>query len=91
MEGVTPILFWCVLVCCFRARSVWRHVALARVHWSIVVPAGAGGWGVGAGPAPASLPGAAILPGGGGITASASEGMAAGVPVACESFGGVGE
>ena len=48
MEGVTPILRF-VLACCLRARSVWRPCALARVRLSIVVPAGAGGWGRGGG------------------------------------------
>ena len=74
MESVAPILFRFVLACCLRARSVWRPGVLGRVGWFIVVPAGAGGWGVGAGPPPASLPGAAVLPGGGGITSSASGG-----------------
>ena len=88
MEGVAPIPFRCVLACCLWARSVWRPGVLAWVRWPIVVPPGAGGRGVGAGPAPASLPGAAVLPGGGGITASASGGLGAGVPVACGSVGG---
>ena len=70
MEGVAAIPFRFVLACCLRARSVWRP----WVRLSIAVPAGEGGWGVEAGPAPASLPGAAVLPGGGGITATASGG-----------------
>ena len=53
MEGVAPIPLWFVLACCHRARSVWRPGVLARVCLSIVVLAGAGGWGVVAGPAPA--------------------------------------
>ena len=83
MEGVAPIPFRFVLACRLRARSVWRPCAQARVRLSIAVPAGAGGWGAEVGPAPASLPGAAVLPGGGGITATASGGVGAGVPVAC--------
>ena len=75
MEGVAPIPLRFVLACCLRARSVWRPCVLARVCLSIAVPAGAGGWGVEAGPAPASLPGAAVLPGGVGIIPSASGGV----------------
>ena len=90
MEGLAPIPLRFVLACCPRARSVWRRGVLARVRLSIVVPAGAGGWGVGAGLAPASLPGAAFLPGGGGIIPSASGGLGAGAPVACGPGGGVG-
>ena len=74
MEGVAPVPFRFVLACCLRARSVRRSGVLARVRLPVVVPAGVGGWGVGAGPAPASLPGAAVLPGEGGITATASGG-----------------
>ena len=81
MESVVPIPFR--FACCLRARSVWRPCAQARVRLSIAVPAGAGGRGVEAGPAPASLPGAAVLTGGGGITATALGRMGAGVPVAC--------
>ena len=89
MEGVAPIPLWFVLACCPRASSVWRPGVVAWVRLSIVVPAGAGGWGVGAGPAPASLPGATVLPGGGGIIPSVSGGVGAGAPVACGPMGGV--
>ena len=88
MEGVAPIPFR--FACCLLARSLWRPCAQARVRLSIAVPAGAGGWGLEAGPAPASLPGAAVLPGGGGITATASGGLGAGIAVACGSVGRVG-
>ena len=90
MEGVAPIPFRFVLACCLRARSLRRPGVLARVCLPVMVPAGVGGWGVGAGPAPASLPGAAVPPRGGEITATASGGVGAGVPVACGSPGGVG-
>ena len=90
MEGVAPIPLRFVLACCLRARSVWRPRVLARVRLSIVVPAGASAWGMGAGPAPASLPGAAVLPGGGGIIPSAWGGVGAGAPVACGPVGGLG-
>ena len=73
MEGVAPILLRFVLACCPRARSVWRPCVLARVRLSIAVPAGAGSLGVEAGPVAASLPGAAVLLGGGRIIPSASE------------------
>ena len=66
MEGVARILLQFMLACCLRARSVWRRCVLARVRLSILFLAGASGWGVEAGPAPASLPGAAFLPGEGG-------------------------
>ena len=89
MEGVAPILLRFVLACCPRARSVWRPGVLARVCLFFVVPAGAGGWGVGAGGAPASLSGAAVLPGGGRIIPSASGGVGAGAPVACGPVRGV--
>ena len=56
-----------VLACCLWPRSVWRPCALARVPLPIAAPARAGGWGVEAGPAPASLPGVAAQLGGGGI------------------------
>ena len=72
--GRGPIPFWFVLACCLQARSARRPGVLARVRLPVLVPAGVGGWGVGAGPAPASLPGTAVLPGGGGITATASGG-----------------
>ena len=75
MERVAPIPLRFVLACCSQARSVWRLCALSRVRLSIAVPAGAGGWGVEAGPAPASHPGAAVLPGGGGIIPFASGGV----------------
>ena len=88
IEGVAPIPF--LFACCLRARPVWRPCAQARIRLSIAVPASAGGWGVEAGPAPASLPGAAVLPGGGEITGTASGGVGAGVPVACGLIGGVG-
>ena len=74
IEGVAPIRLRLVLTCRLQARSVWRPGALARVCLFFVIPAGAAGWGVGAGPAPASLSGAAVLPGGGGIIPSASGG-----------------
>ena len=74
-SGAVRVAPWCV----------------GSVPWSIVVPAGAGGWGVGAGPAPTFLPGAAVLPGGGSIPASASGGVAAGVLVACRSVGRWGD
>ena len=90
MEGAAPIPLQFVLACCLRARSVWRPGVLARVRLPVVVPAGVGGWGVGAGPAPASLPGSAVPLGGGGITASASGGVGPGIPVACGSVGGSG-
>ena len=50
MGGVAPIPLRFVLACCPRARSVLRPCALARVCWSIAVPAGAGGRGPGGGP-----------------------------------------
>ena len=74
MEGVAPTPLRFMLACCSRARSVWRPCVLARVRLSIAVPAGAGGWGVEAGPAPASLLGAAVLLGAGGTVPSASGG-----------------
>ena len=86
MEGVAPIPFPFVLACCLRARSVWLLGVLARVRLPVVVPAGVGGWGVGAGPGPASLPGAAE----GGSLPLPRGGMGAGVPVACGSVGGAG-
>ena len=73
-EGVAPIPLRFVLACCPRARSVWRPCVLARVRLSIAVPAGAGGWGLEAGPAPVSLPGAVVLFRGGGTVPSASGG-----------------
>ena len=91
MEGVGPIPFRFVLACCLRARSVLRPCAQARVRLSIEVPAGAGGWGVEAGPAPASLPGAAVLPGGGQITATASGGRGAAFPWLAGRLGGCGD
>ena len=91
MGGLAPIQLGFVLACCPRPRSVWRPGVVAWVHLSIVVPAGAGGWGTGAGPAPASLLGAAVLPGGGGIIPSASGGVGAGAPVACERWVGWGD
>ena len=90
MEGVAPIPLRFVLACCPRTRSVWRPGVLARVRLAFVVPAGARGWGVGAGPAPASLSGAAVLLGGGGIIPCASGGVGAGAPVACGPLGGGG-
>ena len=66
MEGVASIPLRFVPACCLRARSVWRPCVLARVRLSIAAPQGASSWGVEAGPAPASLPGAAVLPGGRG-------------------------
>ena len=60
MEGVAPIPLQFVFACCPRARFVWCPVSLL-----FVVPAAAGIQGVEAGPAPASLRGAAFLPGGG--------------------------
>ena len=74
MEGVAPIPFRLVLACCLGARSARRPGVLAPVCLPVVVPAGVGSWGVGAGPAPASLPRTAVLPGGGGITGTASGG-----------------
>ena len=88
LEGVAPIPLCFMLACCLLARSVWRPCALARVPLSIAVPAGAGDWGVEAGPAPASLPGTAVLLGGGAIIPSASGGRGAGATVACGSAGG---
>ena len=90
MEGVAPIPFRFLLACCFWARSVCRPCAQARVYLSLGVPAGAGCRGVEASPASASFPGAVLLAGGGGITATTSGGVGAGVSVACGSVGGVG-
>ena len=89
MEGVAPIPFRLVLACCLGARSARRPGVLAPICLPVVVPAGVGSWGLGAGPAPASLPRTAVLPGGGGITATASGGVRAGVAAACGSVGGV--
>ena len=72
------------------ARSVWRPGVLAWVCLFFVVPAGAGGWGVGAGPAPAYLSGAAVLAGGGGIIPSASGGWGPAPPWLAGRWGGVG-
>ena len=69
MEGVAPIPLWFVLACRLWARPVWRPGALVRVRLFPAVPVGAGGWGGGAGLAPAPLPGAAVLPGGWGPAA----------------------
>ena len=91
MEGVAPIPLRFVFACCLGARSVWRPGVLARVRWSIVVPARAGGWGVGAGPALASLMADAVLLGGRGITSSTFGGVGAGAPVAYGLVGGGGE
>ena len=72
-------------------RSPWGGSgALARVGLFSVVPAETGGWGVGAGPAPASLSGAAVLPGGGGIIPSASGGWGLVPPQLAGRWGGVG-
>ena len=58
-----------------RGKTIRPAPVVTRAHVvSTAVPAGAGGWGVEAGPAPASLPGAAVLPGGGGIILSAPGG-----------------
>ena len=78
------------------ARSCFPPTWLGAVRpqWggplSFAVSAGAGGWGVEAGPAPASLPGAAVLPGGGGITATASGGGAGRCPHGLQVGGGGG-
>ena len=88
MEGLAPIPLWFVFACCLRAPSVWRPGVLARVRLLVVVPAGKGGQGVEAGPAPASLSGDAVLPGGGGIIPAASGGVGAGAPVARGPGGG---
>ena len=88
MEGVAPIPLRLGLACRLRARSVWRPGALARVRLFSAVPVGAGGWGGGAGLAPAPLSGAAVLLGGGGTIPSASGGVEAGAPAACGPVGG---
>ena len=90
MEGVAPIPLPFMLACRLRARSMWRPGALARVRLFCVGPAGAGGWGGGAGLAPASLSGAAFLPGGGGIIPSASGGWRPAPPRLAGRCGGVG-
>ena len=74
MEGVAPIPLRFVLACLLWAWSVRRPGALARVRVLPAVPAGAGGWGGGAGRAPAPLSGAAVPPGGGGTIPSAPGG-----------------
>ena len=88
MEGLAPIPLRLGLACRLRARSVWRPGALARVRLFSAVPVGAGGWGGGAGLAPAPLSGAAVLLGGGGTIPSASGGVEAGAPAACGPVGG---
>ena len=74
MEGVAPIPLSFVLARLLWARSLRHPGALARVHLLPAVPVGVGGWGGGAGRAPAPLTGAAVPPGGGGIIPSASGG-----------------
>ena len=69
MAGVVPIPLRFVLACLLWARSVRRPGALARARLFLAVPLEAGGWGGGAGRAPAPLSG-----GGGGTIPSASGG-----------------
>ena len=90
MEGVASIPLRFVLACCPWARFVWRPCVLARVRLAIRVPAEAGGWGVEAGPAPASLPGAAVLPGGRGTVPSPSGGVGGRRPRGPRVRGGLG-
>ena len=90
-HGNASIPLWLVLACRLRARSVWRPGALAWVRLFFVLPAGAGGWGVAAGPAPASLSGAAVLPGGGRIIPSASGGLRPAPPRLAGPWGGWGD
>ena len=66
----------------------WR---VGRVRLFFVVPVGAGNWGVGAGPNPASFAGAAVLPREGGIIPSAPEGWGPAPPrLAGRCLGGQG-
>ena len=87
MESVAPMPLRFVLACCPRARSLWQPGVVARLSLSIVVSVAAGSWGLGAGPAPASLPGAAVLPGEEGVIPSASGELGAGAPMACGPVG----
>ena len=90
MEGVAPIPLQFVLACGLLARPVWRPGALVRVRLFPAVPAGAGGWGGGAGLAPAPLTGAAVPPGGGGTIPSASGGWGPAPPRFAVRRGGGG-
>ena len=63
-------------------------VRVARVRLFFVVPVGAGCWGLGAGLAPASISGAAVLPGGERIIPSASEGWGLAPPRLAGRWGG---
>ena len=85
MGGVAPIPLRFVLARLLWARSVRRPGALARAPLFPAVPVGAGGWGGGAGRAPAPLSG-----GGRGDHPLCLGGVAAGAPAACGPVGGVG-
>ena len=67
-SGVTCVVLVMEGVASISLRFVWRPGALAQVGLFSAVPVGAGGWGGGAGLAPAPLSGAAIPPGGGGTS-----------------------
>ena len=90
MEGVAPMALRFVLACLLWARSVRRPGALARVRLFPAAPVGAGGWGGGAGRAPAPLSGAAVPPGGGGTIPSASGGWRPAPPRLAGRRGGWG-
>ena len=85
MGGVARIPLRFVLARLLWARSVRRPGALARARLFPAVPVGAGGWGGGAGCAPAPLSG-----GGRGDHPLCLGGVRAGVPAACGPVGGLG-
>ena len=79
-----PIPLRFVLACLLWARSVRRPGALARASLFSAAPVGAGGWGGGAGRAPAPLSGR------GGDHPPCLRGVGAGAPAACGLLGGGG-
>ena len=84
MGGVVPIPLRFVLARLHWARSVRRPGALARAGLFPVVPVGAGGWGTGAGRAPA------LLSGGGGGTIAPASGRGGRGPRGLRAGGGAG-
>ena len=85
MGGVAPIPLRFVLACLLWAQSVRRPGAWARARLFPAVPVVAGGWGGGAGRAPAPLSG-----GGRGDHPPFLGGVEAGAPLACGPPGGLG-